>query len=126
MRMEKQFLVKKNIFRYIKRYLFIFIIKLMKNKLNEEEASINQSLYYPKNLIFELKKIYPEKMNYINNNYFKDHNIDKTDLNEFKGFNLFSDISTKGENQGQIESFESFSKSLARLYFINKKKRIFK
>ena len=59
-------------------------------------------------------------MNYINNNYFKDHNIDKTDLNDFKGFNLFSDISAKGENQGQIESFESFSKSFARLYFINK------
>ena len=92
----------------------------MKNKLNEEEASINQSLYYPKNLIFELKKIYPEKMNYINNNYFKDNNIAKTDLNDFKGFNLFSDISEKGENQGQIESFESFSKSFARLYFINK------
>ena len=67
---RKTILVKNNIFRSIKRYLFIFIIKLMKNKLNEEEASINQSLYYPKNLIFELKKIYPEKMNYINNNYF--------------------------------------------------------
>jgi len=33
-------------------------------KLNEEEASFNGSLYYPKNLIFELKIISLEKINF--------------------------------------------------------------
>ena len=89
-------------------------------KLNEEEASFNGSLYYPKNLLFELKKISPEKINYISNNNLKDQNIDKTNLNNFQGFDLLFDNSTKDENQGQIENFQSSSKSLARLYFIKK------
>ena len=89
-------------------------------KLNDEEASFNGSLYYRQNLIFELKKISLEKINYMSNNNLKDHNIEKTDLNEFQEFDLFFDNSTKEENQGQIENFQSSSKSLARLYFINK------
>ena len=89
-------------------------------KLNDEEESFNGSLYYRQNLIFELKKISLEKINYMSNNNLKDHNIEKTDLNEFQEFDLFFDNSTKEENQGQIENFQSSSKSLARLYFINK------
>ena len=89
-------------------------------KLNDEEACFNGSLYYRQNLIFELKKISLEKINYMSNNNLKDHNIEKTDLNEFQVFDLFFDNSTKEENQGQIENFQSSSKSLARLYFINK------
>ena len=89
-------------------------------KLNDEEASFNGSLYYRQNLIFELKKISLEKINYMSNNNLKDHIIEKTDLNEFQEFDLFFDNSTKEENQGQIENFQSSSKSLARLYFINK------
>ena len=89
-------------------------------KLNDEEESFNGSLYYRQNLIFELKKISLEKINYMSNNNLKDHNIEKTDLNDFQEFDLFFDNLTKEENQGQIENFQSSSKSLARLYFINK------
>ena len=82
--------------------------------LNEEETSFNGSLNIPRNLIFELKKILPEKVNYMNNNYYKEPNIKKTGLNEFHGYNLISDNPTQEEYQGQIEGFES------QLYFIKK------
>ena len=89
-------------------------------KINEDEASLNGSSIFQKNLFPVLKKIFPDRVNYINNNYFKDDNKGKTDSKDIQGFNLFSDNSTKEENQEQIESFQSSSKSLGRLYFISK------
>ena len=88
--------------------------------INEDEASLNGSSNFQKNLFLVIKKIFPERVNYFNNNYFKAHNTNKTDLKNIQGFNLFTDNSTKEENQEQIESFQSSSKSLGRLYFISK------
>jgi len=88
--------------------------------INEDEASLNGSSNFQKNLFHVIKKIFPERVNYFNNNYFKAHNTNKTDLKNIQGFNLFTDNSTKEENQEQIESFQSSSKSLGRLYFISK------
>ena len=88
--------------------------------INEDEASLNGSSNFQKNLFLVIKKIFPERVNYFNNNYFKAHNTNKTDLKNIQGFNLFPDNSTKEENQEQIESFQSSSKSLGRLYFISK------
>ena len=85
----------------------------MNKKLNEEEASFNLGLNLPKNF---LKKIFPEKINSIHNNDLKGHDdIGEIDFNDFQGFN-----SPKEDIENQIESFQSSSKSLRRLYFINK------
>ena len=84
-------------------------------KIIDDEASFNGSSNFQKNLFLVIKKVFPERINYFNNNYFKDHNKSKTDLKDIQGFNLFTDNSTKEENQEQIESFQSSSKSLARL-----------
>jgi hypothetical protein len=89
-------------------------------KIINDEASFNGSSNFQKNLFLVIKKIFPERVNYFNNNYFKAHNTNKTDLKNIQGFNLFPDNSTKEENQEQIESFQSSSKSLGRLYFISK------
>jgi len=89
-------------------------------KIIDDEASFNGSSNFQKNLFLVIKKVFPERINYFNNNYFKEHNKCKTDLKDIQVFNLFSDNSTKEENQEQIESFQSSSKSLARLYYINK------
>ena len=91
-------------------------------KINEDEASLNESSIFQKNLFPVIKKIFPDRVDYLNNNYFKDHNKGKTDSKDIQGFNLFSDDSTKEENQEQMDSFQSSSKSLARLYFISKNK----
>ena len=91
-------------------------------KINEDEASLNGSSIFQKNLFPVIKKIFPDRVDYLNNNYFKDHNKGKTDSKDIQGFNLFSDNSTKEENQEQMDSFQSSSKSLARLYFISKNK----
>lgn len=85
----------------------------MNKKLNEEEASFNLGLNLPKNF---LKKIFPEKINSINNKDLKGHDdIGEIDFNDFQGFN-----SPNEDNENRIESFQSSSKSLRRLYFINK------
>jgi hypothetical protein len=72
--------VKKNNTIDISLYnLFIIIIKMNK-KLNEEEASFNLGLNLPKNF---LKKIFPEKINSINNKDLKGHDdIDEIDFND--------------------------------------------
>ena len=87
----------------------------MKFKLgDEEEASFNSSINTQKNLFLLIKKIFPEKINYINNNY-----IGKTELNFSQ---VLNNNTTKEENEGQMENFQSSSKSLSKLYFINTNK----
>ena len=48
-------------------------------KINEDEESFNDSSIFQKNLINIIKKIFTNIVNYINNNYFKDHNKGKND-----------------------------------------------
>ena len=87
----------------------------MQKKLNDvEETSLNESLYYHKNLDSELKDICPENMNYNNNDYYKDTDIRDIDPMIFPGSN-FSE-----EDQEQTENFQSSSKSLSRVYAIDK------
>ena len=87
----------------------------MQKKLNDvEETSLNESLYYHKNLDSELKDICPENMNYNNNDYYKDTDIIDIDPMIFPGSN-FSE-----ENQEQSENFQSSSISLSRVYAIDK------